>query len=185
MRSAMKKTLMIALMLAATGNAFAQTDSTQSTETQTTETQTTETETTDAATTSSTVSAAQLFQRAQEQAVQAEVAYPVSFYDRTLWKAAVNDAVAAAAADASNRDYQSYAAQLLTKTQWWIAAYNAWLRLGELTDQEKEIASLAAAKLAYLALQNGNRDAARQYVTQGQAWMNNQSLQDISTRLGN
>ncbi|WP_245901011.1 hypothetical protein [Deinococcus yavapaiensis] len=181
----MKKILMIALMLAATGNAFAQTDSTQSTETQSTDTPSTETETTDTESSAApTLSAAQLFQRAQEQAVQAEVAYPVSFYDRTLWKAAVNDAVSAATSEPGNRDYQSYAAQLLTKTQWWIAAYNAWLRLGELTDQEKAIASLAAAKLAYLALQNGNRDAARQYVTQGQAWQNNQSLQDISTRLG-
>ena len=40
--------------------------------------------------------AADLYSKAQEYAVQADVAYPQAFYDRTLWKASVDSAYAAA-----------------------------------------------------------------------------------------
>lgn len=125
----------------------------------------------------------QAYARAQELAAQAEIAYPVAFVDRTLWKAAVNDAAMAAMAASDNRDYQSYAAQLYTKTQWWINAYNAWQKLGDLTDQEKDLAALSAAKLGYLALQRGDKEAARTYIMQGMQWKNTQSLQDLMKRL--
>ena len=133
--------------------------------------------------TPATMSASDNFARAQEYAVQADVAYPVPFYDRTLWKAAVDHSYFAAAQDTGNRDYNAYLAQLYTKTQWWINAYNAWSRLGNLSDQEKQLASLSAAKLAYIALQRGDRDAARTYVQQGQAWADSPSLQSIQRRL--
>ncbi|WP_019585391.1 hypothetical protein [Deinococcus apachensis] len=168
------------------------TDTTQQstdTTTQTTDTSTTTTDTSTAGTATqgttdpSTLSAADNFTRAQEFAVQADVAYPVPFYDRTLWKAAVDSAYFAAQQEAGNRNYQSYLAQLYTKTQWWINAYNAWNRLGDLSDQEKQYASLSAAKLAYIALQRGDRTAALAYVQKGQSWADSASLQAIQKRL--
>lgn len=163
-----------------------QTDTTTETTTETTQTETTTTTTqTGAATTVSpaTLSAAENFARAQEFAVQADVAYPLPFYDRTLWKAAVDHAFYAAQQEASNRNYQAYLAQLYTKTQWWINAYNAWTRLGELNDTERQLASLSAAKLAYIALQRGDRAAARTYVDQGLSWADSASLRAIQSRL--
>ncbi|MEW6420439.1 MAG: hypothetical protein AB1511_01760 [Deinococcota bacterium] len=129
------------------------------------------------------LSATENFARAQEFAVQADVAYPVPFYDRTLWKAAVDSAYYAAAMEPGNRDYQAYLAQLYTKTQWWINAYNAWNRLGNLSDQEKQWASLSAAKLAYIALQRGDKQMARMYVEKGMSWAPSASLQAIMSRL--
>ncbi|WP_245557555.1 hypothetical protein [Deinococcus peraridilitoris] len=174
----MKKTLIVSVILGMTTMAFAQTGTT------TTTTTTTQTQPAAPATQATgQLSAEQYFARAQEQAVQAEVAYPVAFVDRTLWKAAVTDASMAAMAEPDNREYRSYSAQLYTKTQWWINAYNAWRELGELTEAERDLAALSAAKLGYLALQRGDRDTARTYVTQGMQWRNTQSLQDLMRRL--
>ena len=139
--------------------------------------------TTDAVTAPAAMSAADNFGKAQEYAVQADVAYPVPFYDRTLWKAAVDHSYFAATQEAGNRDYNAYLAQLYTKTQWWINAYNAWNRLGDLNDTEKQWASLSAAKLAYIALQRGDRTAARMYVDKGMSWADSASLQAIRSRL--
>lgn len=122
------------------------------------------------------------YARAQELAAQADVAYPVAFYDRTLWKASVDQAFLASQGD-SERAYQAYLAQLYTKTQWWINAYNAWGKLGSLSDTEKQWAAQSAAKLAYIALQRGDKAAARTYVNQGMSWANTASLQDIAKRL--
>ena len=126
---------------------------------------------------------AESYTRAQEFAVQADVAYPVPFYDRTLWKASVDSAYAAAQGENGNRDYKAYLGQLYTKTQWWINAYRTWSELGELTDTEKDYASLSAAKLAYIALQRGDTETARTYVTQGMTWKDTPSLQAIMSRL--
>lgn len=122
------------------------------------------------------------YARAQELAAQADVAYPVAFYDRTLWKASVDQAFLASQGN-SERAYQAYLAQLYTKTQWWINAYNAWGKLGNLSDTEKQWAAQSAAKLAYIALQRGDKAAARTYVNQGMSWANTASLQDIAKRL--
>jgi hypothetical protein len=130
-----------------------------------------------------TLTAEENFTKAQEYAVQADVAYPVPFYDRTLWKAAVDHSYYAASMAATNRDYNAYLAQLYTKTQWWINAYNAWDRLGELNDTEKQWASLSAAKLAYLALQRGDTEMTRMYVEKGMGWADSESLQSIMKRL--
>lgn len=129
------------------------------------------------------MSPADAYAQAQALASQADVAYPVPFYDRTLWKQAVDSAYMAKSGDMQNRDYAAYLAQLYTKTQWWINAYNAWQNLGDLTDQEKDWASLSAAKLAYIALQSGNKDLARQYVNAGMAWKDTPSLDAIMKRL--
>ncbi|WP_231881586.1 hypothetical protein [Deinococcus puniceus] len=181
----MKKILMLTAFALA-GLAAAQ-DTTTPTETPTTTETTTETTTTETTTTEApmmaAMSASEAFAKAQEFAVQADVAYPVSFYDRTLWKAAVDSAYMAASMEATNRDYNAYLAQLYTKTQWWINAYNAWDKLGELNDTEKEYASLSAAKLAFLALQRGDNDGARAYVEKGMAWKDSASLQSIMKRL--
>lgn len=128
------------------------------------------------------ISPDEAYARAQELAAQAEVAYPVAFYDRTLWKAAVNSAFAATS-DGANRDYSAYLAELYTKTQWWINAYNAWERLGSLSVQERNWASIAATKLAYLALQRGDKVAAARYIAQGQSWADNATLRKLKTRL--
>lgn len=129
------------------------------------------------------MSASDNFAKAQEYAVQADVAYPVPFYDRTLWKASVDHAYYASAQEASNRDYMAYLAQLYTKTQWWINAYNTWNKLGDLNDQEKQWASLSAAKLAYMALQRGDTATAKAYVEKGMSWADSASLQSIMKRL--
>jgi hypothetical protein len=129
------------------------------------------------------MSAEQNYAKAQEFAVQADVAYPVPFYDRTLWKAAVDHSYYAASMEAANRDYNAYLAQLYTKTQWWVNAYNAWTRLGDLNDTEKQWASLSTAKLAYLALQRGDTTNARMYVEKGMSWADSASLQSIMKRL--
>ncbi|WP_027481728.1 hypothetical protein [Deinococcus pimensis] len=204
----MKKTLIVSVILGISSLALAQDTSTTTTTTQqqnntttdqntntTDQTNTTTTDqntttTTDTTTTQSTdttatsdLSAEELYARAQEQAAQAEVAYPVAFLDRTLWKAAVSDASMAAMMDANNRAYKSYQAQLYTKTQWWINAYNAWSSLGDLTEAERDLAALSAAKLAYLAIQRGDQANARTYVTQGLQWRQTQSLQQLQTRL--
>ncbi|WP_345459397.1 hypothetical protein [Deinococcus carri] len=198
----MKKILMLTAFALA-GLAAAQdttTPTTPPTDTSTTTTDTSSTSTTTTSTTTgtnmtgtdmqdmnmmnpATMSATDNFTRAQEFAVQADVAYPVPFYDRTLWKAAVDSAYYAANMDAGNRDYQAYLAQLYTKTQWWINAYNAWNRLGTLSDQEKQWASLSAAKLAYIALQRGDKQMARMYVEKGMSWADSASLQAIMKRL--
>lgn len=169
--------MLTALVL--TGFAAAQ-DTTTTTETTTTTTTTTVAEPVNAP---AMMSADENFAKAQEYAVQADVAYPIPFYDRTLWKAAVDHAYYAASMEAGNRDYSAYLAQLYTKTQWWINAYNAWTRLGDLNDQEKEWASLSAAKLAYMALQRGDKTMARMYVEKGMAWADSASLQAIMKRL--
>ena len=127
--------------------------------------------------------AADLYSQAQEYAVQADIAYPQAFYDRTLWKASVDSAYAAATLEPSNRAYQAYLAQLYTKTQWWANAYNAWLELGELSATERRWASLTAAKLAYLALERGDRVAAQAYVQRGLAWADSASLRALQSRL--
>ncbi|WP_027459379.1 hypothetical protein [Deinococcus murrayi] len=177
----MKKILMLTAFALA-GLAAAQ--DTTTTETQQTETtETTTVETTTAPVGPAALSAEENFARAQEYAVQADVAYPLPFYDRTLWKAAVDHAFYAAQQEPSNRDYQAYLAQLYTKTQWWINAYNAWLRLGNLNETERQLASLSAAKLAYIALQRGDRAAARTYVDQGLSWADSASLRAIQSRL--
>ncbi len=152
----------------------------QDTNTTTTTTTTTATEAVDSP---ALMNAADNYAKAQEYAVQADVAYPAPFYDRTLWKASVDHAYFAAAKEASNRDYNAYLAQLYTKTQWWINAYNAWTRLGDLNDNEKQWASLSAAKLAYLALQRGDKAGAAAYVAKGQSWADSPSLQAIKKRL--
>ena len=150
-------------------------------------TQTTDTTMQDTATPAmenpASMSASDNYSKAQEFAVQADVAYPVPFYDRTLWKASVDHAYYAAAMEAGNRDYNAYLAQLYTKTQWWINAYNAWIKLTDLNDTEKTWASLSAAKLAYLALQRGDTETARMYVDKGMAWADSASLQAIMKRL--
>ena len=122
------------------------------------------------------------FNRAAELAAQADVAYPAAFYDRTLWKSAVDEAYLAANMN-TDRAYAAYLAQLYTKTQWWINAYNAWGKLGTLGDTEKQYASLSAAKLAYIALQRGDREAAMNYVQIGMEWADSPSLQAIMKRL--
>jgi putative salt-induced outer membrane protein YdiY len=123
------------------------------------------------------------FAKAQEYATQADVAYPIPFYDRTLWKAAVDAAYLASAGDETNRDYMAYLGQLYTKTQWWINAYNVWTNLDELTDAEKDWAALSAAKLAYIALSRGDLATAKTYVDQGMAWKSTPSLVAIQSRL--
>ena len=128
------------------------------------------------------MTAEQHFNRAAELAVQADVAYPQAFYDRTLWKAAVDQAYLASVQN-QDRAYSAYLAQLYTKTQWWINAYNAWSKLSDLSDTEKQYASLSAAKLAYIALQRGDREMAMTYVQTGMQWADSQSLQDIMKRL--
>ncbi|MDO4263559.1 MAG: hypothetical protein Q4C67_05115 [Deinococcus sp.] len=130
-----------------------------------------------------TATAADMYSQAQEYAVQADVAYPQAFYDRTLWKASVDSAYGAARMEPGNRDYQAYLAQLYTKTQWWINAYNTWSDLDDLNATERQWASLSAAKLAYLALQRGDRAAASAYVSQGMAWADSDSLRAIRSRL--
>ena len=180
MRTVMKKILMLTAFALA-GLAGAQDTTTPATP----ETPTTETApaTTDTMAAPATMNPAENYSKAQEFAVQADVAYPVPFYDRTLWKAAVDYSYAAASGEAANRDYNAYLAQLYTKTQWWINAYNAWDKLGELNDTEKTWASLSAAKLAYLALQRGDNAAAKTYVDKGMAWADSASLQAIMKRL--
>ncbi|WP_424952196.1 hypothetical protein [Deinococcus sp.] len=123
------------------------------------------------------------FSKAQEYATQADVAYPIPFYDRTLWKAAVDSAYLAASGDESNRDYTAYLGQLYTKTQWWINAYNVWTKIGDLTDAEKDWAALSAAKLAYIALNRGDKATAKTYVDQGMMWKSTPSLVAIQARL--
>ncbi|WP_407570569.1 hypothetical protein [Deinococcus altitudinis] len=153
-----------------------------------------DTTTTDTTTTTTTTDAAapamaaamtpeESFTKAQEYATQADVAYPIPFYDRTLWKASVDSAYMAAAGDASNRDYTAYLGQLYTKTQWWINAYNVWTKIGDLTDAEKDWAALSAAKLAYIALNRGDLATAKTYVTQGMMWKSTPSLVAIQSRL--
>ena len=124
------------------------------------------------------------FAKAQELAAQAEIAYPVAFYDRTLYKAAIDEAVMAKRADGENREYAAYVAELFTKTQWWINAYNGWNELSNLTDQEKQWASLSATKLAYLALQNGDNAKAKEYIGKGMEWMDSPTLQALMRRAG-
>lgn len=123
------------------------------------------------------------YNKAQEYAVQADVAYPISFYDRTLWKASVNHAYLASVGEPNNRDYAAYLAQLYTKTQWWVNAFFVWNRLDDLNETEKEWASLTATKLAYLALQRGDKASARKYVNRGLQWRENASLLAIRNRL--
>ncbi|MBB5377544.1 hypothetical protein HNQ07_003036 [Deinococcus metalli] len=184
----MKKILMLTAFALA-GLAAAQDTSTTTDTTQTTDTTTQDTApATDMAAPAdmsmpATMSASDNYAKAQEFAVQADVAYPVPFYDRTLWKASVDHAYYAAAMEQGNRDYNAYLAQLYTKTQWWINAYNAWSKLTDLNDTEKQWASLSAAKLAYLALQRGDTETARMYVDKGMAWADSASLQAIMKRL--
>jgi putative salt-induced outer membrane protein YdiY len=126
---------------------------------------------------------AESFAKAQEYATQADVAYPIAFYDRALWKASVDAAYTASAGEASNRDYTAYLGQLYTKTQWWINAYNVWSKIGNLTDVEKDWAALSAAKLAYIALSRGDKATAQTYVTQGMTWKSTPSLMSIQAAL--
>ncbi len=115
--------------------------------------------------------------KAQELVAQAEIAYPVAFYDRTLYKAAIDEIKMAVTADDSNRDNNSYLAQMFTVTQWWINAYNSWSKVDNLSEQEKDWAALSAAKLAYMALQNGDKATAKVYVEKGMSWKATPSLQ--------
>jgi putative salt-induced outer membrane protein YdiY len=152
----------------------------------TTDTTTTTTDTTAAPAMTGTMMAMtpeESFTKAQEYATQADVAYPIPFYDRTLWKAAVDSAYMAAAGDTTNRDYTAYLGQLYTKTQWWINAYNVWTNIGDLTDAEKDWAALSAAKLAYIALNRGDKATAKTYVDQGMMWKSTPSLVAIQSRL--
>ena len=125
MNSVMKKILMLSAFALA-GLAAAQDTTTPApTETApaTTETAPATTETTPATDTVTTTEAApemttmtmtpaDAFARAQEYAVQADVAYPVPFYDRTLWKAAVDASYVAASQDTDNRAYDAYLAHM-------------------------------------------------------------------------
>lgn len=139
--------------------------------------------TTDPASAAPAATPAEAYAKAQELAVQADVAYPVSFYDRTLWKAAVTSAYQASTGEPANRDYMAYLGQLYTKTQWWINGYTVWSAMTDLNDTEKEWAALTAAKLAYIALQRGDKEAARAYVTKGMGWKSTPSLTAIMSRL--
>jgi len=151
---------------------------------QTTTTTTTTTETTAPAMMAApAMTPEESFAKAQEYATQADVAYPIPFYDRTLWKAAVDAAYMAASGDMGNRDYTAYLGQLYTKTQWWINAYNVWTKLSDLTDAEKDWAALSAAKLAYIALNRGDKATAKMYVDKGMSWKSTPSLMAIQKRL--
>ncbi|GGJ49236.1 hypothetical protein [Deinococcus roseus] len=177
----MKKILTISLMIAF-GSAFAQTTDTP---TDTTAPAVTETAPTMAPAPDVAVapaSAEEHFAKAQELAAQAEVAYPIPFYDRDLWKAAVTEADAAATAE-PEREYLSYLAQLYTTTQWWISGYRIWVELGDLTDEEKAWAADTAAHLAYMRLQQNDKAKAREYVQQGLAWMETDSLKALAKRV--
>jgi hypothetical protein len=121
--------------------------------------------------------------KAQELVAQAEIAYPVAFYDRTLYKAAIDEIKMAVTADDSNRDNNAYLAQMFTVTQWWINAYNSWSVVEDLTDQEKDWAALSAAKLAYMALQNGDKATAKVYVEKGMSWKATPSLQAMMKKV--
>lgn len=165
----MKKILITSLMIVF-GSAFAQTSDT------------TTAPTTDVATTTAAVSPEEHYARAQELAAQAEVAYPIPFYDRDLWKAAVSEADMAVKGDA-NREYRSYLGQLYTTTQWWINGYRIWVELGDLTDEEKVWAAETAAKLAYMRLQQNDKAKAREYVQQGLKWQETDSLKALAKRV--
>lgn len=182
----MKKILTIGLMIAL-GSAFAQTTETPTDPAvETTQTAPAEVAPTMAPAPDVSVapaSAEEHYARAQELAAQAEVAYPIPFYDRDLWKAAVTEADAAATAESGNRDYMSYLAQLYTTTQWWISGYRIWVALGDLTDEEKVWAAETAAKLAYMRLQQNDKAQARVYVEQGLKWQETDSLRALAKRV--
>ncbi|MBB6099242.1 hypothetical protein HNR42_002680 [Deinobacterium chartae] len=163
----MNKTLMIAAVLGLSSVAFAQTTTQPATPAAPATTETAPAE---------TRSPQEHFARAQEMAAQAEIAYPVAFADRILWKAALAEAYAASSAEPNNRQYTAYLGQLYTTTQWWINGYNTWLRLGDLNEQERQWAALTAAKLAYLRLQAGDRAGATAYINQGLQWAQTPSL---------
>lgn len=165
----MKKILITSLMIVF-GSAFAQT------------TETPTAPATEMATTTAAVSPEEHYGRAQELAAQAEVAYPIPFYDRDLWKAAVAEADMAVKGDA-NREYRSYLGQLYTTTQWWINGYRIWVELGDLTDEEKVWAAETAAKLAYMRLQQNDKAKAREYVQQGLKWQETDSLKALAKRV--
>lgn len=131
------------------------------------------------------LSAAENYAKAQEYAAQADIVYPFSHYDRSLWKAAVGHARHATTQETSNRDYNAYLAQLYTKTKWWANAYRIWQGLGQLQEPEKPLASLCATKLAYLAFKRGDQTKASEYVEQGMKWASNSSLQEMKERLDN
>lgn len=128
-------------------------------------------------------SAAELFAQAQQYAKQANVAQPQANPDHPLWKSSLSSAEAAAKADAQNREYAAYLAQLYTKTGWWINAYNSWKALPNLSPIERQWASLAASNLADLALARGDKQSARVYLQQGMAWADNQKLRQLWSRL--
>lgn len=178
----MKKTLMLTALVMGAAAAQAQTAAPAAPQVETVET-TQAVQTAQAQPAQAQPSAADLYAQAQEFAAQADVAYPQSFYDRTLWKASVDSAYGAVQLQPGSREYQVYLAQLYTKTQWWINAYNAWRSIDDLGTIERQWASLSAANLAYLALQRGDRAAASAYVSQGMAWADSASLRAIRSRL--
>lgn len=129
------------------------------------------------------LNAEQAVSRAQELQAQAEVAYPLAFYDRILWRSATNAAFYATVLAPNNNSYRAYLAELYTVTGWWINAYRTWSQVQNPTRMQAEMAAESAARLAGLALQRGDTASARTYVTQGLRWAQTEALLNLQRRL--
>lgn len=130
-----------------------------------------------------TSSAAEWYAKAQAYESQAIIAYPKAFYDRLLWKKAVDSAYTAQKLEPSNQQYSKYLAKLYTQTGWWIKALESWEKSQDLNAKEKVQAAFVARKLAYSAWKRGDKTMARSFAQRGLAWQEDVKLRKLLNKI--
>lgn len=108
------------------------------------------------------------YQQSLAYQAQAEAAYPVPYYDRVLWKMAVDQAFLATQLSPT-AERRLHLARLYTRTQWWINAYRTWQQVTPV-GADRELAAQSATQLRQMAISRGDQQAARTYAAQAEAW---------------
>jgi hypothetical protein len=119
-------------------------------------------------------------------AQQAEQAYPTAFADLPLWNEALAHAAAAVNAEPDSVEYTRTATLLFAKTQWWTPAFEYAQKLetmNALDSQTRQAAALSARKLAFSALQRGDRLEAATYLRASLRHQPDEAMQLLLNRL--
>lgn len=102
-------------------------------------------------------------------AQQAESTYSVAFSDLPLWNEALAHAAAAVNLEPNSAEYNLTAAKLFAQAQWWQPAHQYFAaanRLEPLGFVTRQLAAITARKLAYMAIQRGDRAEATNYLVE-------------------
>ena len=134
------------------------------------------------------MSAQQYYAQAQNYAAEAQASYAFASADLPLWNRAIANAEAAVKLEPNSPIYLRTAAMYYAQTQWWLPANEHFAELRaqvSLDDTALDMAALTARKLGYMAMQRGDRGAARLYYTESLTYRESESARQMLAKLEN